>query len=829
MTNIVSSDWTNAISGTYATVADWTPTGVPTFGSGNEYDVFIGGAYTSGAAAFTVTSAVGEQVGYLDVEANGTLSITGGQFLVYSHVKTYSAAVNFGTISVAAGTILGFGLAGSPSTYASELENAGSVQVAGTLSLAAPWFGLKGNGALTLSGRIVGANTGSVADLEVVASTIQGSGVIGTGSTLALTNASGSLINANSSKALTINTGTNWIYDEGAIETTGAGGLVIDSNVALDGSLTAAGTGPLTLVNALVRGGGVASVAAKAALVLNNSQLTMAGTISVASGGVIKTTTGNTTGVGSSNALVGDALQDGEIEDAGTIYVLNNSTLNLNATVYNTGAISLLGASGPTKLEMFGTGATVWNSGGITLSNSTDNELVSNGAGTAIAINTKLSGAGVIGDGWLRLVNHLGGTINASASSSLTVVADASAVANGSEKENYNDGTMENTGSGGMIFSGGTFTNAGYLVEDGAGALTLKGLDIDTGGGIVRDVAGTIVLQGNSQITNQAYVSIAAGTTLTTSAGDIDDAVYSNVLNSGAVNVVAGSTLGAEGHWTNGGSVNIGSSAAGATLAVEAGNSLQLLGAGTVNMLNASDKIVSAGAGALLQDRGNDITGGGVIGDANMEVEIAAGAKIDATLASGLVLNAEAQSSGGGVFLYNAGVLQSDSAVGLTLDAAIDNPGQMIADSGGKIFADDAVYGAGVTTINGTGSAEFHGEVDNDIHYGAVAGGDLILDSSHLFTGRIWNMIAGDTVDLRDFAYVAGSTKVDASTSAFGPLDGTLYVTNGTTDSTPLYLQGDFTPAYLTANHLAFQFASDGHLIGGTSSDGTLVKLVSTG
>ena len=106
MTNVIVSKWTNAVNGAYAVAANWTPNGVPSYVAGTEFDVFIGGAYTSGSAAFTVTSATSEQVGFLDIGANATLSVTGGRFQIYSHVNSYSNAYNYGTISVAAGAAL---------------------------------------------------------------------------------------------------------------------------------------------------------------------------------------------------------------------------------------------------------------------------------------------------------------------------------------------------------------------------------------------------------------------------------------------------------------------------------------------------------------------------------------------------------------------------------------------------------------------------------------------------------------------------------------------------------------------------------------------------
>ncbi len=833
MTTSVSARWTKAVNGAFTTAADWTPNGVPTYNGADEFDVYIGGVYTSGTAAFTVTSAASEQVGFLEVAgANATLAVTGGEFLVESHVTPYSVAYNYGTISVAAGAVLAFGAAGGPSSDYSQLYNLHDVSVAGALWLADPAFGLYGQGILTLSGKILGANTGSVTNF-FNKSTIQGSGQIGSGATLDLFNYYGDLINANASAALTINTGANTIYNEGTIETTGAGGLVIESNMQLDGALIAAGAGALTLLNEETVGGGRVSVGARSTIKLDNGQISIGGVMSIAAGGVVETVAGNTAGVSSNNDYAGDVLTPGDIEDAGSIVIVNDSTLNMNASTYNSGVLDINGSTHATKLEVFGNGLSLDNAKGVVMSNSALNSIVSNGSGESLSLETGLSGAGVIGDLWLRLENLLGSTINANGAVSLTILADTSAVANGSESENYNNGTIENTGRGGLVLSGGTvgggFNSAGYLKEDGAGALTLKNLAINSGGGIVDDLLGTIVLDRNSQISHQERLSIAAGALLTTTAGDTDDSIYTSVFNHGAIDAVAGSTLAVDSHWTNSATLNIGSATAGAVVEIAAGNKWELLGAGRVNMSDANDRIVSAGAGAVFEDKSNLIVGGGVIGDVNMSVNIENGATVDATLATGLTLNATAQDDATGqTYLYNAGILEATGAGGLTLNAAAYSPGQLIAENGSKIVANDAVYGNGRTTINGASSVEFHAEADNDTYFGAQTGGDLILNSSSQFYGDIWGFAGGDSIDLRDFAFVAGKTKEDPNTSGFNPLGGTLFVTNGTTDSSPLYLYGNYTAAYLSAHDLAFEFVSDGHLISGTSSDGTLVKLVST-
>ena len=82
-------------------------------------------------------------------------------------------------------------------------------------------------------------------------------------------------------------------------------------------------------------------------------------------------------------------------------------------------------------------------------------------------------------------------------------------------------------------------------------------------------------------------------------------------------------------------------------------------------------------------------------------------------------------------------------------------------------------------------------------------------------------------IDLRDFAYVAGKMSLGPQ-SSFGVSDGNFQVSDGANVSNVFWLEGNYSSAYLSAHHLAFAFSDDAHKIGATSSDGTLVKLVST-
>jgi hypothetical protein len=342
-----------------------------------------------------------------------------------------------------------------------------------------------------------------------------------------------------------------------------------------------------------------------------------------------------------------------------------------------------------------------------------------------------------------------------------------------------------------------------------------------SGGGLVEVAAGSsIVLENNAEVIEQGYVSIAAGGLMRTSNGDTADIVEDNLISSGTFNVAANSTAILEGTWQNSGAVNLNGSAAGAAqVEIEAGKNWTLLDAGTVTLNGFNDSIVSQGAGADLRNRGNTIQGAGTIGDANMTIEDDYGSTIDATVegaSNTLTLDATAYNpSTFTTHINNAGYVEASTGATLDIDSAMNNSLYLIANTGGTVDAKDAVYGPGLSIIRGTGSLEFGAEADNDVRFARGTGGQLILDDSAAFFGNIYQLTTGDSIDLRDFAYnsaTPAAMKVGGA-SDFGILDGQLQISNGTSLSSNLYLEGNYTSA-------TYSFKSDGH-------SGTTVTLAS--
>jgi hypothetical protein len=553
--------------------------------------------------------------------------------------------------------------------------------------------------------------------------------------------------------------------------------------------------------------------------VLHKGQLSIGGLVNIgsatAAGGKLTNSSGDTVGLLASagDSFAGADVLQGDTNNYGAINVADNSTLNLNATVINgsTGTLALNGATGPTRLEVFGSGASV-SGGVIVLSNSAQNSIVSDGAGRQFSNNSTIRGAGTIGDGWLRLYNAPKGRINANQTVGMTIVADASAVSAGTESSNFNAGTIATTGAGGLTIKG-AFSNAGLLEAMGTGALIIDGGHLATdpgvfaGGGIVEASAGgVIILENNAEVISQAYILIDAGGRMRTATGDTADVVADNLVNNGMFNVVANSTAIVADFWQNAGTINLNGSAAGAAdIDIEAGKDWTLLGGGVTTLNGFNDSIASQGAGTELRNRGNTIQGAGTIGDTNMAIENDYGSIINAMVEGAyntLTLNGTAN-------INNGGTMEASAGATLDIESAMYNSQYLIANSGSTVHAQDAVYGPGLAIIRGTGSIEFGAEADNDVRFAQGSGGQLILDDSAHFFANIYQMAVGDSVDLRDFEFNAkpSAMKVGGD-SGFGTLDGTLQISNGSSFSSNLYLEGNYQSA-------AWTFKSDGH--GGTT------------
>jgi hypothetical protein len=218
---------------------------------------------------------------------------------------------------------------------------------------------------------------------------------------------------------------------------------------------------------------------------------------------VITLGTGETitiTGVSSAALSAANFLFDQEpvTANAGTMTIGDGAMLPLGGTIDNSGTIALASTGGGAELEVQASGVTLQGGGQLVLSDDGRN-LVTAADPSAVLTNVDntISGAGELGAGQLTLDNA--GVIDAAGANALTIDTGANVVAN--------SGTLEATGSGGLMVAGAV-ANSGTLSADG-GNLTVEGA---VGGGGAAEIGGGATLEfGAASSANVGFAADAAG------------------------------------------------------------------------------------------------------------------------------------------------------------------------------------------------------------------------------------------------------------------------------------------------------------------------------
>jgi hypothetical protein len=806
--------WKKAVSGNFSLSTNWLPAGVP--GSIDDVELIVPGA------AYTVTDNVLDAiVDALEMNANATLTVgaAAGDFTVDT------ALINAGKINVAATAATPAALnLGTDGEHFFEFYNSGVVTVAGstqaaTLNFNASYTRLDGGGIVNLSGGASGAQAvlGSDASgpvlLENSNETIEGAGVIGNNDTMLQNDVLGKIV-ANAAKAMTIASAAGGdpnigVENDGVIETTGAGGLRfvnLNSNligeVEDNGNLIADGTGALTLDNFAIAGAGaVEATKAGASIVLDGANLDSAFTSTI---------------LGSSIKTAADTFNaiESSVANAGSIIVADGSTLAVGGQglIDNTGTITLDAVTATTTLMIASAG--LEGTGNLVLSDNLGNSIVGDGvAGSTFTNYGKVSGSGTIagGSAALGFVNIAGAVVNSNGTKGLTIIAKGGGT-------DSNEGLVETTGTGGLTIESTTavavaFSNAGVLDAIGKGALNLDEVELNTAGGLVETTkAGASINLDNATLSG-GVTSIIAGSTLVAQGASV---IEEAVSNAGTIDVTGvGASLVASGQWLNTHIIDV---ASGGQLEVEANESLNLAGGGTVELgatigsdktgsdatlTNVNDTIVAAGGASSLL----------LIGDSDTLLNNDAHGTIDANSSAASGLQIETASSAGS--FYNAGLVESTAAGGLTIDDGIISDGELLA-SVGTIDIGGAATGHGVAAISKSGEIEFSGAASSSLNtvfdFGAT--GTLRLDHSatEAYGGSITGFAVGDSIDLADVKFTGGTQGAAATyTPDFGGFTGSLVVSDGT-DASLLVLIGNYSAD-------TFNVTSDG------SGNGTLVTL----
>jgi hypothetical protein len=582
------------------------------------------------------------------------------------------------------------------------LDNAGTLWIdsngdATSLILEGTTNTLTGGGTVLLSdnpnNRIFGAG-GTTDTLINVNNTIEGAGQIGINNgnnPLALTNEAAGVIDANAAAySLVIETGGPAVVNDGLMEATNTGGLVIYGDTIDQtggGKMLASGAGNVYFeVGADILGG------------------TLRGTLG---GEFIVTNGGASFGNSSSSVLT--------IAAATTVQVADNNNLFLSGTLDNIGTLAESSTGDTTNIILNSATVSLTGGGTLLLSDSGANRIFGNSGTdeTLININNTIVGAGQIGinnsNNPLALTNESAGVIDANQSVALLIATGGPALVNA--------GLIEATGTGGLVVSNSTIDNTGgTLLASGAGHnVDLESSDIV--GGLLRGAGGGLfVASGGATLDGSegAEITIAASTT-------VQVADNNNLFLLGTLN-----NLGTLAENSTGDTTNIILDSA--TVSLTGGGTLLLSDSGANRIFGNS------GADETLININNTIEGAGQIGINNSNNPLAltneSAGVIDANQSVALVI------ATGGPALVNAGLIEATGTGGLVVsNSTIDNTGGTLLASGAgnnvDLQSSDIVGGL----LRGTGGGLF------------VASGGATLDGSE---GAAITIAASTTVQVAD-------------------------------------------------------------------------------
>ena len=667
--------------------------------------------------------------GLLEATAAGTLELIGSHFTQTggtivadgpgSAVVLINTTVTDGTLTTTSGGAVDSGgnttdtldavtiTAGS--TYTASNNSVtyliGTIVNDGTIALDAGGNGtelrIPGGGTTTLTGggtvSLSNSTNNTIRDADNgtgtlinVNNTITGSGTIGNGQ-MSLDNQAEGVIDADQATALILNPNGGGYSNEGLLEATAAGTLVLSGSHFTQTSGTIEADGAL------------------AAVALAGTTVT-GGTLNTVGGGAIESS-GNTT----------DTLANLTISAGSTYTGANNTVTYLAGTIVNSGTIALDGGGNGTELRIPGGGTTTLTGGGlVSLSNSNNNTIrdADNGNGTLINVDNTITGSGDIGNGQMALDNKSAGVIDADQPVALVLQPNGSGYTN--------EGLLEATAGGTLDLNGSHFTQTGGTIDaDGSGATVELTNTTVTGGTLTTQSGGAFESGGNT--TNAlADVTISAGST------------YSGSNNS--VTYLDGTIL-------NAGTIALDGAGNGTELRIPGGGTTTLTGGGTVSLSDSSNNLIrdaDNGNGELV-NADNTIAGSGNIGNGELSLDNQAPGVIDADQSIALIL----QPNGAGY--SNEGVLEA--TLGGTLDLSgshfTQTAGTITANGSGSAvqLVNTTVTGGTLSTASG-GVIQSAGNTTDTLANLTISAGSTYTGSNNTVTYLAGTIVNAGTIAL---------------------------------------------------------------------------------
>ena len=557
--------------------------------------------------------------------------------------------------------------------------------------------------------------SGTGAVLVNIDYTIEGTGTIGGGDGI-LTFENFGTVNANDG-LLTINTG-NVVANNGLMEATVGGTLLVDDGVSNVGTIKADGSGSaVTFDSAAVTNlaGGTINATNAGTVTFEHGSLANAGTLEATNGGILQlehlTVTNSAAGELSIDALseldlMSAAVIGGTSTNAGNVVVTDGASVLHGDSVTNSGTMTVEA------------GASLTLEGNTTLINEAGGLIKADGGTVAIELDTDTN----VNSGTIEAVNggevdfyinveggsnH--GLIEAGAGGTVHFFDTHGGGGGGGGPQGGNHGTMEATDGGVLIFDGGL--NNFYLVEALNGGLVY----LNNG---IKNQAGTVDAAGSG-----SQISISGGDNQSENAGQIL-AEHDGVISLASVEL---------------------RNDAGATIDAASGGSISWITGGIDNL------------GTFSAGNNGTITFGGDIGITN-EIGGIFQAALGGSIVFGAADSGSVSNDGGTIVATDGGTITFDS----TLNGAENIDGGIIkAGTGGTIIIDGFQHGnqlsnAGNSTLGtieaiGTGAKV---ELSN----AKIFGGKLHTDS-----GGIFETVSG-TSELINVIMTGGVFSMDANT-----------------------------------------------------------------
>ena len=690
---------------------------------------------TSGGVLTFESDQITNTGGSITVDNGGTLAVD-------------PTTINGGTVTNDSGGTLS--LTGGDTIENGTLDNAGALNVSGTGNAIENETGFTNTGSITIT-------SGGV--LALTDDHVSGDGqiVVDSGATLILTDAqiSGAeLINEGGTIEVfgdtTINTIQSLLIGQTIVESGQVLNLeneLVLGSVTVDGSSGSTPAGVLNLegddtinnntiydgttYNGPLTNSGRINVTGTNNVIENDdgtapggaNVFTNAGTIEVASGGVL-------------------TLDNDQVTNAGgTIAVDGGGTLTLDPTTISGGTVTvdgLLNAAGIDAIDraaitVASTGTLEATSGTLTIDpGSIDNSGLLEANGGALTIeSTPVTNTGTLeatDHSTLTLsadsITNTGGTVQADAGSVIDLAG--STVTSGTVTV---DGTLDSTGTSAINGAAITVASTGTL-EATSGTLTIDPGSIDNSG-LLEANGGALTIE-STPVTNTGTLEATDHSTLTLS----DDSVTNT---GGTVQADAGSVIDLAGSTITSGTV-----AVDGTLDSTGTSSISDAGVVNVGTLEATSGTLT------LSDDSVTNTGGTVQADAESVIDLAGSTVTSGTVTVDGTLDSTGTSAinGAAITVASTGTLEATSGT-LTIDpGSIDNSGLLEANGGALTIESTPVTNTG--TLKATGDSTL-----------------TLSDDSVTNTGGTVQADAGSVIDL------AGSTITSGTLTVDGTLDST--------------------------------------------------------